>query len=299
MTIMQIYDLCLAWNWEYDAGFVHLLDAACTRRGLTLLKITPENLDRVTASVETGETRFRVLLDRASDSDPHFQPLVDRARANGTLRINPQEKARWSHDKATMHLEFLTAGLETPHTIILPPFDQQPNIPRTDLSPLKGSFAIKPAGGGGGEGVVLEAGSCDQVHATRQQFPAEKYLLQAHVTPCLLEGRPAWFRVLVCAGAVYPCWWDPRSHAYARVSAEERFRFGLRNLHEVPLRIAQICGLHLFSTEIALTESGRFVVVDYVNDPVDLRLQSDAFDGVPNAIVENIASRLARLTGKK
>jgi hypothetical protein len=146
--------------------------------------------------------------------------------------------------------------------------------------------------------VVLEACSWDQVHAARQQFPDEKYLLQAQVTPRLLDGRPAWFRVLACVGAAYPCWWDPRSHAYTRVSAEERFRFGLRSLHEVPQRIAQICRLDLFSTEIALTESGRFVSVDYVNDPVDLRLQSAAFDGVPDAIVENIAARLAFLASR-
>jgi hypothetical protein len=296
---MPTYDLCLAWNWEYDAGFVRLLDIACTRRGLTLLQVTPSNLDLVTASVETGETHFCALLDRASDSDPRFQPLVDRVRADGALRINPQEQARWTHDKATMHLEFITAGLDTPHTIILPPFNEQPHLPPTDLRPLNGIFAIKPAGGGGGEGVVLEACSWDQVQVVRQQFPAEKYLLQAHMTPCLLNGRPAWFRVLVCTGAVHPCWWDPRSHAYARVTAEERFRFGLRSLHEVPRRIAQICRLDLFSTEIALTESRHFVIVDYVNDPVDLRLQSDAFDGVPNAIVENIATRLALLASKK
>ena len=35
--------------------------------------------------------------------------------------------------------------------------------------------------------------------------------------------------------------------------------------------------------------------MDYVNDPLDLRLQSTAADGVPDAIVENIAGRLARL----
>jgi len=39
-------------------------------------------------------------------------------------------------------------------------------------------------------------------------------------------------------------------------------------------------------------------VVDYVNDPVDLRLQSNAIDGVPNSYVEKIAERLARLVGK-
>ncbi len=37
------------------------------------------------------------------------------------------------------------------------------------------------------------------------------------------------------------------------------------------------------------------MAVDYVNDPLDLRLQSKAADGVPDAIVENIAGRMARL----
>jgi hypothetical protein len=49
----------------------------------------------------------------------------------------------------------------------------------------------------------------------------------------------------------------------------------------------------LFSTEITLTPDGRFVIVDYVNDPIDLRLQSKAFDGVPNDIVRDITERLA------
>jgi hypothetical protein len=292
---MTCCDLCLAWNWEYDSGFVRLLDEACARRGLTLLTVTPGSLDPVLAALASGGTRFRALLDRATDSDPRFQPLVDWARANSARRINPQEQARWTHDKATMHLEFLTAGLETPHTIILPPFSGQPGLPPADLSPLNGRFAIKPARGGGGEGVVLEAGSWEQALTVRQQFPEEKYLLQAHVTPRLLDGRPAWFRVLACDGAVYPCWWDPRTHVYARVTAEESARFGLRGLREVTRRIARVCRLDLFSTEIALTVEDRFVVVDYVNDPVDLRLQSAAADGVPDAIVENIAGRLARM----
>jgi hypothetical protein len=101
--------------------------------------------------------------------------------------------------------------------------------------------------------------------------------------------------VLYCNGAIYPCWWDQHTHVYARVTAEEKSCFGLRSLREVPVRIAQICGLHLFSTEIALTEEGNFLAVDYVNDPVDLRLQSKAADGVPDSYVESLAARLVRL----
>ncbi len=292
---MPHYDLCLAWNWEYDHDFARLLEAACARVGLAFFSVTTENLDATLAGLASGELSFATFLDRASESDSRFQPLVDRARQTCVFRINPQELTVWSADKATMHLEFVSRGLETPYTILLSPFHEQPGLPPLDLGPLGGRFAIKPASLGGGEGVVLDATNLEQVLSVRQQHPHEKYLLQAQVTPQMLEGRPAWFRVLVCDGAVYPCWWDQRTHVYTRVTAEERFRFGLRGLTEVPRRIAEICKLDLFSTEIALTNAGQFLVVDYVNDPVDLRLQSKAADGVPDAFVESIAGRLAQL----
>ncbi|MBI4731483.1 MAG: hypothetical protein HY781_05030 [Chloroflexi bacterium] len=291
---MSRYDLCLAWNWEYDAGFARLLDDACTRRGRTLLQVTPDNLDPVTAALASGNYHIRALLDRASDSDERFRLLVDWAGRENIVQINPQEQSHWAWDKATMHLEFISRGLHTPYTIIIPPQAEQPGLPGLDLSPLGGPFAIKPAGGGGGWGVVLEATSLEQVHQARQEYPHEKVLLQSHIAPVSLDGRPAWFRVLVCDGAVYPCWWDTKTHIYTRVTAEESARFGLRGLREVARRIAQVCRLHLFSTEIALTGNGDLIVTDYVNDPVDLRLQSAAVDGVPDAIVENISHRLVR-----
>ena len=292
---MLQYDLCLAWNWEHDRDFIHLLESACARVGLSVFSVTTENLDSTLAGLSGREISFTGFFDRASESDPCFQPLVDWARQLDDFRINPQELTVWSTDKATMHLEFVSRGLDTPYTILLSPFNEQSGLPLLDLSPLGGRFAIKPASLGGGEGVVLEAISLEQVLSVRQQFPHEKYLLQAQVVPRLLEGRPAWFRQLVCDRAVYPCWWDPRTHVYTRVTAEERFRFGLRSLNEVARRIAQVCRLDLFSTEITLAVDGRFLIVDYVNDPVDLRLQSKAADGVPDAFVENIAGRLARL----
>jgi hypothetical protein len=292
---MSHYDLCLAWNWEYDADFVRLIEAACATRGMTFLQIMPETLDQTLAGLESGEITLTTLFDRASESDPLFQLLVDWAKKHKIFCINPQKQTVWSCDKATMHLEFISHGLYTPHTIILSSYIKHASIHPSDLTPLGGSFAIKPACEGGGDGVILEATSWEQVLDARQQFPDEKYLLQAHITPCILDGCPAWFRVLVCYGAIYPCWWDQRTHVYTRVTAEEKGRYSLRSLSEIPARIAQICNLHLFSTEIALTEDGTFLVVDYVNNPVDMRLQSKAVDGVPVAIVENIAARLVQL----
>ena len=292
---MPRHDLCLAWNWEYDRDFVQLLESACVKVGRSFTSVTPETLNSTLSRLSNAKIPFNAFFDRASESDPRFQPLVDRARKSRVFRINPQEQAVWSVDKATMHLEFVSRGLNTPHTILLPSCREQPDPTPIDLDPLGGRFAIKPASLGGGEGVVLDATSLEQVLSVRWQYPQEKYLLQAHITPKSLDGRPAWFRVLVCDGAVYASWWDQRTHIYARVTAEERFRFGLSGLYQVARRIGQVCCLDLFSTEITLAEDGRFLAVDYVNDPVDLRLQSKAVDGVPDVFVENIADRLARL----
>jgi len=292
---MAHHDVCLAWNWEYDADFIHAFEAACASHDVSLLQVTPDNLNSVLNDLKDRRITFSAFFDRACEGDQRFQPLVDWAKRHKAFNINPQKQAKWAGDKATMHLEFISHGLHTPYTIILSPYAKHASLQCPDLTPLGGAFAIKPACEGGGDGVILEASDWDQVETARQQFPDEKYLLQAHVRTSQLDGRPAWFRVLVCHGAVYPFWWDQNTHVYTRVTAEEKARFHLRGLNEIPARIAQICQLHLFSTEIALTEQGQFLVVDYVNDPVDLRCQSKAVDGVPDAIVQNIAGRLTRL----
>ncbi len=292
---MTHYDLCLAWNWEPDADFVALLAAACCSRGLSLLQATPDSLTDVLRLLDAGEIAFRVLFDRASDSDARFNALVQWAEEHAVDCINPHEQARRAWDKAAMHAAFVQAGLHTPYTIILPSCEEQPVLPTVDLGPLGERFTIKPAHGGGGEGVVNEAASWEQVLAARQERPGDRYLLQAHIAPVLLDARQAWFRVIYCTGKVYPCWWDIGTHVYTPVTRSEEGRYGLAPLREMAATIACLSGLDLFSTEIALIADGRYTVVDYVNDPIDLRLQSRACDGVPDAIVSDIAERLTAL----
>jgi hypothetical protein len=52
--------------------------------------------------------------------------------------------------------------------------------------------------------------------------------------------------------------------------------------------------LDWFTTEIALTHE-QFVVVDYVNDQIDTRVQSKAVDGAPDEIMQGIATQLVGL----
>lgn len=292
---MTTYDLCIAWNWPHDADFVRLLEQACRERGLSVLHVTPDNLDAAHQALLAGDLNFHTFMNRAADTDPAFLKLVDWARLNDVFRINPHERETYTADKATMHLELIANGLHTPYSLILAPHDEQPELPELDLSPLGPAFAIKPANGGGGEGVICEATSLEQVAQARRQFPHDKYLLQAYVTPTEIAGQPAWFRVIYCLGEIYANWWPPKTHVFRPVQSDEVISLRLGELYDMAVRIANVSRLHLFSTEIALTADGQFLAVDYVNDQIDLRLQSQALDGVPDAIVRDISRRLAEL----
>ncbi len=66
---MTNYDLCLTWNWEYDADFVELLDGACQSHGLSLLQVTPENLSEIMQSLVNDPIDLR-LQSKTSDGVP-------------------------------------------------------------------------------------------------------------------------------------------------------------------------------------------------------------------------------------
>ncbi len=286
-------DLCLAWNWEYDQDFLGLLRRALRKRRLFLLEVRPDNLEASLRSLARREAAVGVLLDRASESDTRFLRVVEWALAGGVRMINSHDKAVTAMNKACMHLEFITGGIQTPYTIILPPWNERAHLGNIDLAPLGARFFIKPAHGGGGEGVVHEASSLVQVAKARQEFPGDHYLLQAHIRPMRLGTKPGWFRVIYCAGLIFPCWWDPETHIYSPVADDEVELYGLEALYSTTRSIAGVCGLDIFSTEIALTPARLPVAVDYVNHPIDLRLRSMTPDGVPDAIVIAIAGRIA------
>ena len=287
-------DFCLAWNWPYDAPFVGLVEAAGRAQGVSILQVTPETLPSTLEALDAGRLFFRLLLDRASDVDERFLALERWASGHDVRVLNRHERASQARDKATMH-RLLGAAVHTLPTIILPAYIEQPELPYLDPTPLGSRFNIKPACGGGGEGVVIGATSLEQVQAARRERPQERFLLQGYLEPVLLGGRPAWFRTLYCTGEVFPCWWHPQSHLYTPVGAEEEEHHRLTPLRSITSTIAHLSGMDLFSSEIALAPDGRFIVVDYVNDPLDLRLQSCTPEGVPDAIVEAIAGRLVAL----
>lgn len=294
------YDLAITHDWEYDRDFVRLVAESARSRGLDTVLIAPGDARRFLEDFRSGALDFRVLLDRASGSSPEFVELQALALQRGRDVIDGLDKIRWASDKATMHLEFLSAGINTPHTVILPAYVAQPDIRLTarELAPLGVPFVIKPANTTGGSlGVVADAAGLADVLAARRSYPADKYLLQEKVIPEVRNERRFWLRGFYVLGEVYLTWWDDRSHLYAEIGYDEAARHGLIPIYGIVRTIARVSRLRFFSTEVAMDVRGRFVVVDYVNEICDMRLRSVHADGVPDAIVARIADRIAAYAG--
>lgn len=287
-----LFDLGVAWEWEYDAGFIDKIKLAAEKYGLTLCASDPGNIGEHTAAYLREKLAFRYFLDRGSDARREFEPLARLLASDGTRVINHYRHLKRSLDKATMHLEFITAGLNVPYTIILSPYQNQPEIKIADLARLGRSFIIKPAAGAGGTGVVVGAETLAEVLTARQSQGDQKFLLQEKIEPVLLGGARAWFRVYYVLGQTFLSWWDDITHFYRRVEPKQEGEFYLSPLRAIIAKIARISRLDFFSAEIALTADGRFVVVDYVNDICDMRLQSVFPDGVPDALVEEIVAAI-------
>lgn len=287
-------DFLVAYDWPYDEPFIRLLEAEMRVAGLSFLAVSPDDLPRVMDDLGSGKRSAFAFLDRASDTDPAFLPLEAWASDHIPHILNPGALRRHVWHKTNLHWEFIRAGVNTPHTIPVPSFRQAPNLEQIpDISPLGTPFSVKPDLGGGGWGVVTDARGWSDVEEVRRKLPDDDLILQQFVAPTVLEGHRAWFRILYACDIVIPCWWDDQTHLFGHaVSVPERDRYQLSPLWDIVGTAARISRLQLFSTEVGLTSDGRFIAVDYVNDPVDLRVQPYAREGMPTDVALHLALAL-------
>jgi hypothetical protein len=206
--------------------------------------------------------------------------------------INDVDKALWASDKATMHLEFLTHGINVPYTIILPPYEENPDLDFIPLEKVGKPFVIKPACGGCGDGVVLDARSLEDIQIARQEYENDKYLVQEKIIPVGIGKKRAWFRVFYACGEVLPCWWDDQTRIADVLSPSQIDEKIYLEIEHIVRKIASISNLDLFSTEIVLTSSENLLVIDHANDQVDLRKKSSHFDGIPDEVVDRIVTSM-------
>lgn len=292
---MEHFDLAIAYTWEFDEEFVELIEEIFQEEGYKTYLIKPSNLEEVIWLLESRKLHFTALLDRASDEDPAFMPVAQILQRRKCYVINPYQRVNEFIDKAVMHKKLQQKRFRLPKTFILPAFDHdfRPQIKPKDLDFLKRPFIIKPSYfSGGGQGVVVNAETLDEIRRERIKSPTEKYLIQEIINPKKIQGRRAWFRVIWAFDQAIPTWWDDQSHIYFPVTKKELLKYNLTALKKITTRIAKLTGLDYFSTEIALTKDHTFYLIDYVNDQCDMRLKSNHPDGVPDELVTQFIQRM-------
>jgi hypothetical protein len=294
------FDLFLIFESPYDDHFADLLSQVCKDMGHTVLGVCQENVDAISTRLNTETLPACVCLDLAAGMEPSLLPVEQWADENIRIHLNPSDRRRQVWRKTNLHWEFIHAGVDTPYTIAVPALERVPDLESPhDLGCLGVPFSAKPDLGGGGWEVVVDAQGWEDVLDMRRRLPEEDLILQELVHPLELIGKRAWFRVLYACGRVVPCWWDDRTHLFGdMVSEDERQQLGLDHLWKIAEIAAGIAQIQIFSTEVALVEGGRFVVVDYINDPVDLRFRPHAKEGMPpeaaRAMAEAISAYLIR-----
>lgn len=298
---MKIFDLAIAYNWEYDVDFVNLIEKQLQSAGLTTFVIHSNNVQEVKQDLLDKKYSFNCYLDRAWDVDERFEEIGKILLRRKTRIFNPYKNVLHAIDKASMHLEFITAGLNVPYSIIIPPHNQREDIKLSveDLAILGRPFIIKPCNTtGGGIGVVTGAESLKEVLAERLSYNNDKYLIQEKIYPNLISGKRAWFRCFWAFGNSIVVLWDDQTHIYEIITKEFESKINIKKLHQITKTIFNITQLDLFSTEVVLTNQNKFVVIDYVNDQCDMRIKSKYADGVPDEIVNQIIGYLLKAVTK-
>ncbi|HAP35829.1 MAG TPA: hypothetical protein DCQ28_07770 [Bacteroidetes bacterium] len=295
----EIFDIGLAWDWEFDHDFIFGVEEQCNALKLSSFRIEPHNIESVTKLVRSKKIAFRTFLDRASDSADSFIPLAKFIAKTKTYVFNRHELIDYAKDKANMHLALMGEGIHVPYSIIVSPYNKNKELELslTELAHLGRPFIIKPANTtGGGLGVVLGAETLKEILETRQHHKNDTYLLQETVQPKILGNDIAWFRTFYAFGTIILCWWDHRTHIYRVLTKQDERKYNLQKLRPTLMIIRKICRLDFFSSEIALDSEGKFIVVDYVNEICDMRPQSKYFDGVPIEVINTIQIQCAKFT---
>jgi len=295
--MVRTYDFTMTHKLDTDDFFIHCIQRECATQRLNFFLIEPVWAECFFERFSRGEVSARVLLNMHSEHhqpDELFHRIVRSMAEKGVQVIDPPEVALNAFDKARLHERLVAAGIPVPPTVIVKREQVSAfELNEAQLALLGLPFVIKPSMGYGRRGVVLDARSLADLARSMTAWNDANYLLQQRIVPRDLGGEPAYFRVFNVFGSIWCCWWNCFTDRYRAVTAEEMEKLSLGALPEISRQIAQLTGMRFFSTEIAETGAGQFVVIDYVNDQCHMLSQSaDAQKGVPDEIVAGIARRL-------
>jgi hypothetical protein len=294
---MRTYDFVMTHKLDADDYFIHCVQQHCAANGLNFFLVEPLWAESFLDRMQRGKVWARVLLNMHSE---HHQPddiyhrIVRLAFERKTQVIDPPDVALSAFDKAQLHPRLEASGFRVPFTIVVPRAQcESLKLAAEDRARLGTPFVIKPSLGYGKRGVLLDAQNESDLARSLAIWPDQNYLLQTRIVPRLLDGAPAYFRVFYVFGATWFCWWNCYTDRYTALTPEQMTLHGLQPLGEIISRLADLTTMRFFSSEVTLTESGDFVLIDYVNDQCHMLTQSANPEiGVPDQIVAEIARRL-------
>jgi hypothetical protein len=292
---MKTFQIAIAYDTSYDEEFVGILEETAAESGLGSYRVNLLNLDETLGLLQEGSIEFLSYYDRASDTSPRFYKLYRLMKERNVFIFQSLEKQNKAADKAYLHQQFLNAKIPVPKTLIIEKTADQSDyrISESEIEIFDKPFVVKPAVNTGASiGVNLHAFTVEDIFNTCYLGSDDKFLVQQKIAEKTTDIRKFWFRVFYICGAVFCCWWDPKTHRYKRVTSLEITIFNLQALSIHIKKIASICELQFFSTEFALDANDRFVAIDYVNEICDVRLQSGHYDGVPDNVVREISNNL-------
>ena len=293
MKTVRRYDLAAACWCERDDLFLRWLRTYAAESGVDLLVVEPLWVQDVLRTYAEGKLSCAVWLDLASDFTDAANPytrLSWLARERGARVINDPLRAACFSDKGKAHVALQAAGLPVPFGIVVPAAAAETRVLSPDeRTGLGASFFAKPCHGFAGRGVIGDAHEVRDIQRAAAAFADTEFLLQARVHFGEVHGEPAYWRVICALGDIHLCWWHPRTREYGLVMQWQIADYGLWPLLEIGHRLVQVSGLEFFSVEVARTEGGAYVLVDYVNEQIDLRPKSFFRDGVPDELVRQIA----------
>ena len=295
---METFDLGIAWDQEQDNEFVEGLNNYALKEGLRPYLLHGYNFYTSLKDISEGNINFRLFLNRTSEDDPVFSGLPDFLKRKGITFINHPDNTKKSRDKFQMHSMFVSYGLPIPKTVFLKPQEEK-QVLESKIQHVSVPCILKSSFGSYGNGTVLTINSLDDALRLMGQEEDKSYFAQEQVSPINLENKPAWFKVLYCFGEIIPCRWHPVIREYEILPLRQIYRLGLHEIWPMTKKIKQACKLDFFSTDIAMKDKGKFLVVDYVNDRPDMRKKSKFKDGLPDEMVDKIIGDIIAFVKQK
>ena len=299
--MQRVYDLVMTHKLDADDLFIHRVQQSCAEARLNFFLIEPAWVEGFFEALVAGRVWPRVLLNMHSEHhDPNdiYHRLIRAAAEKATQIIDPLDRAIEAFDKARLHPRLMAAGIKVPYTITVAAADRLTfQLTNEQRAALGSPFVIKPAMGYGRKGVIVNATSEADIGRSAMEWPDTHYLLQERIIPRDLNGSPAYFRVFFVFGAVFYSWWNCFTDGYRLLNPLEAQIYNLKPLEEIIRQVAALTSMNFFSSEIAQTDAGNFVLIDYVNDQCHMLSQSsDPRIGVPDRLVTSIARELVRAT---